>query len=88
MARLLHKPEGSVEQRLQEAEAKYGVQIADLMGRGWGDVSIAKYLGLDRYTVNRFRRKHSLSRKFRTDGTPEYNGGPIPEHLKPTVSFV
>jgi len=83
MARLLHKPEGSLEQRLQEAEVKHGAQLANLMVLGWGDVSIAKYLGIDRYTVNRFRRKHSLSRKFRSDGTPEYNGGPIPAHLRP-----
>jgi len=70
---LLHKPEGSIDDRLSAAEEQHGKVILQLLMSGWGDVQIAMYLGLDRYTVTRFRKKFSLSRRFRTDGVPVHD---------------
>jgi len=67
---LLHKPEGSKEERLEEAERKHGKTMHTLMSYGWSNKSIAAYLGLDEWTVRRFRWRHDLSREYRPDGIP------------------
>lgn len=69
MDRMIHKGE-SIDERLTEAENLYGKKIVDYMVNGWSDTSIALQTGLDEYTINRFRKKYKLHRKFRSDGVP------------------
>lgn len=65
--RMMHTPDGTKEQRLEQAETEHRSTIIKLMEGGWGNSSIAAYLGIDIYTIKRFRSKHGLQR--RSSGT-------------------
>lgn len=57
---MLHQPEGTVEERLHDAEDKHLQVILKLHNWSWNNYSIAMYLGIDSYTIKRVidKNKH------------------------------
>lgn len=72
MGRLIHKPEGSIDERLKFAKENHGCTMIKLLEAGWSNENIASHLGLDKYTVRRFRKEFKLDRKFRLDHVPYF----------------
>lgn len=71
MDRQLHKPDLNIEQRMIMAE-DIRSKLFDLLEKGWTDVCIAGYVGLDQYTIKRFRKKYGIVGK-RRERCPEYS---------------
>lgn len=71
MNRMLHKPDLSLEDRMAVAEGMSD-KIMNLLKNGWTDTSIAGYVGLDQYTIRRFRKRHEIVGK-RSVRCPHYS---------------
>jgi glutamyl/glutaminyl-tRNA synthetase len=71
MDRMLHKPDLNIEARMAVAESM-NLKIMDLLSKGWTDSSIGNYLGLDKYTIKRFRQRYNIS-GFRRVRCPDYS---------------
>lgn len=71
MERMLHRPDLSLEDRLVVAEGMHD-KIMNLLKNGWTDISIAGYVGLDHYTIRRFRTKYGIVGK-RSKRCPTYS---------------
>ncbi len=56
---MLHQPDGTIQERLQEAEQSHGEVIRKLIVYGWSNKSISAYIGMDEWTIKRFRRINS-----------------------------